>query len=45
METIISIEKTLCDLTTICPHCGADMDQEHAHYKCPGCGYRDSCCL
>lgn len=27
-----------------CPHCGAEMVPEHAHYRCTGCGWRDSCC-
>lgn len=27
-----------------CPHCGAGMRPEHAHYRCSGCGWRDSCC-
>jgi transposase-like protein len=33
------------DLSTTCPSCGAQMRPEHAHYKCPACGYRDSCCF
>jgi hypothetical protein len=27
-----------------CPQCGGDMRPEHAHYRCAGCGWRDSCC-
>jgi hypothetical protein len=27
-----------------CPQCGGDMAPEHAHYRCTGCGWRDSCC-
>jgi hypothetical protein len=27
-----------------CPQCGSDLKPEHAHYKCGGCGWRDSCC-
>ncbi|MDH3682982.1 MAG: hypothetical protein OEV40_23890 [Acidimicrobiia bacterium] len=27
-----------------CPHCDAPMAPEHAHYRCTGCGWRDSCC-
>jgi hypothetical protein len=27
-----------------CPQCGGDMAPEHAHYRCGGCGWRDSCC-
>ncbi|HEY1549149.1 MAG TPA: hypothetical protein VGG28_15095 [Kofleriaceae bacterium] len=34
-----------CDLTTTCPTCMIEMQPEHAHYKCPKCGYRDSCCF
>ena len=34
-----------CDLSTICPSCNTQMQPEHAHYKCPACGYRDSCCF
>jgi hypothetical protein len=34
-----------CDLSTTCPQCSTEMRPEHAHYKCPKCGYRDSCCF
>ncbi len=34
-----------CDLSTTCPNCNTQMLPEHAHYKCPACGYRDSCCF
>lgn len=27
-----------------CPECGAEMVPEHAHYRCPLCYYRDTCC-
>jgi hypothetical protein len=30
------------DLSTTCPNCSAEMRPEHAHYRCPACGYRDS---
>ncbi|CAN5434301.1 hypothetical protein BH11MYX1_BH11MYX1_20690 [soil metagenome] len=30
------------DLSTTCPTCMVEMQPEHAHYKCPSCGYRDS---
>jgi Zn finger protein HypA/HybF involved in hydrogenase expression len=30
------------DLSTTCPNCSVEMLPEHAHYKCPACGYRDS---
>ncbi len=29
---------------TECPQCGHALHAEHAHYKCAGCGWRDSCC-
>jgi hypothetical protein len=32
------------DLSTICLLCGTEMRPEHAHYRCPACGWRDSCC-
>ncbi|HUY22132.1 MAG TPA: hypothetical protein VMV22_07300 [Acidimicrobiales bacterium] len=32
------------DLSTVCMACGAGMRPEHAHYRCPACGWRDSCC-
>jgi len=32
------------DLSTTCWQCGALMREEHAHYRCPRCGWRDSCC-
>jgi hypothetical protein len=34
-----------CDLSTTCPNCNAQMQPEHAHYRCGACGYRDSCCF
>ena len=34
-----------CDLSIICPVCMIAMHPEHAHYRCPSCGYRDSCCF
>ena len=33
-----------CDLSTTCLVCGSRMREEHAHYRCPECGWRDSCC-
>ncbi len=30
------------DFSTTCPNCSTEMLPEHAHYKCPACGYRDS---
>jgi len=27
-----------------CPLCGGALAPEHAHFKCRGCGWRDSCC-
>jgi hypothetical protein len=34
-----------CDLASTCPSCNVLMQPEHAHYRCPTCGYRDSCCF
>jgi hypothetical protein len=33
-----------CDLSTVCLACGQPMREEHSHYRCPVCGWRDSCC-
>lgn len=38
-------EGVKCELSTVCPDCGVEMSPEHAHYRCPSCGYRDSCCF
>jgi Zn finger protein HypA/HybF involved in hydrogenase expression len=27
-----------------CPNCGQHMLPEHAHHKCPECGYIQPCC-
>jgi tRNA(Ile2) C34 agmatinyltransferase TiaS len=27
-----------------CPVCQAPMEPEHAHHKCPACGYIEPCC-
>jgi rubrerythrin len=27
-----------------CDACGAPMEPEHAHYRCPSCGYVLPCC-
>ncbi len=27
-----------------CPLCGGGLFPEHAHFRCSGCGWRDSCC-
>lgn len=35
----------ICDLTTVCSECGEQMIAEGAHYRCPNCGWRDSCCF
>jgi hypothetical protein len=37
--------KRACDLSITCPTCQISMRPEHAHYRCPQCGYRDSCCF
>jgi predicted RNA-binding Zn-ribbon protein involved in translation (DUF1610 family) len=42
METVEPVRQPMCDLTTTCPTCMIEMQPEHAHYKCPSCGYRDS---
>jgi hypothetical protein len=44
-KDVESIEAAICDLTTTCPCCGAELVPEHAHYRCATCGYRDSCCF
>jgi len=33
------------DLASMCPVCVIMMEPEHAHLKCPKCGWRDSCCF
>jgi rubrerythrin len=43
-ERELDISKS-CDLNVVCPVCDIQMDQEHAHMRCPKCGYRDSCCF
>jgi len=42
-------ETTICETSrhavfAECPQCGGGMAPEHAHYRCAGCGWRDSCC-
>ncbi len=32
------------DRSTVCLVCDTPMHPEHAHYRCPACGWRDSCC-
>jgi len=27
-----------------CPLCDGALIPEHAHQRCPSCGWRDSCC-
>jgi len=27
-----------------CPVCEHPMEPEHAHHKCPSCGYIEPCC-
>jgi hypothetical protein len=44
-QPVEQIAATACDLTKTCPTCLVEMLPEHAHYKCPQCGYRDSCCF
>lgn len=38
-------EEAMCDLSTVCPLCGQEMNPETSHYRCLSCGYRDSCCF
>ncbi|HET9991921.1 MAG TPA: hypothetical protein VFQ65_25505 [Kofleriaceae bacterium] len=45
VEPVRPAPQETCDLTTTCPTCMVEMQPEHAHYKCPRCGYRDSCCF
>lgn len=45
METTPAVPTTTCDLSTVCFVCGVDMKPEGAHYRCPECGWRDSCCF
>ena len=34
-----------CTTGDLCPNCGSDdLRPEHAHVKCPGCGYIGPCC-
>ena len=37
--------EAMCDLSTLCPLCGEEMNPETSHYRCTFCGYRDSCCF
>ena len=32
-------------MACLCPLCSIQMEPEHAHYRCPKCGWRDSCCF
>ena len=32
-----------CDLSTVCLVCDTPMRPEHAHYRCPACGWRHNC--
>lgn len=43
-QLVILDEIADVDLSTTCGNCGAEMRPEHAHYRCPACGWRDSCC-
>jgi ribosomal protein S27AE len=45
LAPLLSDDAPCRDLSTVCPACGADLMPEHAHYSCPRCGYRDSCCF
>lgn len=43
----INDEKLWCgiDEGSACDSCGFLMEPEHQHYRCPNCGWRDSCCF
>lgn len=48
-DTSAAAEAPICEMSRHgifldCPQCGGDMAPEHAHYRCTGCGWRDSCC-
>ena len=43
-RTNMCCEIDAVDTSTQCIHCGDEMSPEHAHYRCPNCGNRDSCC-
>jgi rubrerythrin len=45
LEPVPAAAAETADLSTTCPSCGSEMRPEHAHYRCPACGYRDSCCF
>jgi rubrerythrin len=36
--TVVESKRLPCDA------CGAPMEPEHAHYRCPSCGYILPCC-
>jgi Zn finger protein HypA/HybF involved in hydrogenase expression len=40
----VPVQGSTCDISTMCLACGEPMREEHAHYRCPACGWRDSCC-
>jgi hypothetical protein len=40
-----SPEPAACHPDTHCPRCQILLVPEHAHARCPKCGYRDSCCF
>jgi Zn finger protein HypA/HybF involved in hydrogenase expression len=44
-EAVQAVRLAKADLSITCPTCTTLMQPEHAHYKCPRCGYRDSCCF
>jgi rubrerythrin len=37
-QPVVESKRLPCDV------CGAPMEPEHAHYKCPSCGYILPCC-
>jgi hypothetical protein len=40
-----SDDALVCHPDTMCPRCQILLVPEHAHSRCPKCGYRDSCCF
>ena len=41
--TDVSCQRSPLGTFAECPHCAGEMRPEHAHYRCAGCGWRDSC--
>lgn len=43
-QTTTNTQERVCDISTMCLNCGEEMKPEHAHMRCPHCGWRDACC-